>query len=281
MTARRPIDAGPATRGKEIHLILIWSNARSHADRIMADIGSQFVVREVVSLAWTPERFSENLTRFYGTHLPPQSEKERHCGTAPFLVIVVEDSRPVYRRRWTNRGWATVNTALFRAKLRYRRWAGSAYGVHTSDTREEAARDVFFLLGRRPSLYTEYTDDRGLWDGTIEERSADLTGADGWATFDELLEAIRLVTPCSVSAGLAEDTVDLVVDDVWWAEVIANGRRVGGDRSISVVSVAGRDVVLRLHASGRRVREPSRMVRWIRPLVGGFRAASQCFRGGR
>jgi len=278
VTARRPIDAGPATRGKEIHLILIWSNARRHAERIIADIASQFVVREVVSLAWTPERFSENLTRFYGTHLPPQSEKERQCGTAPFLVIVVEDSRPVYRRRWTNRGWATVNTALFDAKLRYRRWAESAYAVHTSDTREEAAHDLFFLLGRRPS---SWTDDRGLWDGTIEERSADVMGVDGWATFDELLEAIRLVTPCAVSAGLTEDTVDLVVDDVWWAEVIANGRRDGGDRSISVVRVAGRDVAVRLQASGRHVREPSRIVHWLRPLVAGFRAASRWFRGDR
>jgi len=254
----------------ELHLILIWSSALGQAERILADIRNRLVVREVVSIAWTRARFSENLTRFYGTHLPPESEKERHCGTAPFLVIVVEDARPVYRRRWTNRGPATVNAALFDAKLRYRRWTGNAHRVHTSDTRDEAARNLFFLLGRRPSSYSE---GPRLWDGRIEKRARDLSGADGWTTFAELLEAVRLVTPCAVSEPLRNDTVDLVVDDVWWAEVIVNGRRVVGNGSTSIARVARRDVVVRLHASGRRVREPSRLIRWVHPLVAGYRTA--------
>ena len=266
------------TSANELHLVIIWSSALGHAERILTDLRSRFVVREVISLTWTPERFSENLTRFYGTHLPPGSEKECHCGTAPFLVVVVEDAKPVYRRRWTNRGPAAVNTALFGAKLRYRYWTGNAYSIHTSDTREEAAHNLFFLLGRRPSSYAE---GRRSWDGRVEARAHDLLGADGWATLDQLLEAIGHVTPCSVSEGSRADTVDLVVDDVWWADIIVNGRRVTGADSTSIASVAGRDLAVCLHAGGRPVREPSRILRWVRPLVAAFRAASRLFSDSR
>ena len=35
--------------------------------------------------------FGKNLTSFYGTNLPPNSKKEKHCGNGEFLLITFYD----------------------------------------------------------------------------------------------------------------------------------------------------------------------------------------------
>ena len=80
------------------------------------------------------ETFARNLSRMYGDDLPPNSAKELHCGNGPFLVAVVEDLRPRYRLRRTNRGLRILNSAVFDARRRYRRWTDGGYKVHASDS---------------------------------------------------------------------------------------------------------------------------------------------------
>lgn len=177
-------------RQSEIHVFLLWSQARSRQDRILSDLRRRFEILEAVELGWQPARFSESLTCLYGTALPPGSDKERTCGTGPPLAIVVEDGNPRYGMRRTTRGLARVNVRMFSAKRRYRRWTGGGHRVHASQNRREAERDLFLLLGRRSSSYADAS-----WNGSIRTAPGDLFGADGWRDLQELCTAFELSLP--------------------------------------------------------------------------------------
>jgi hypothetical protein len=202
----------------EIHVFVLWSRARNQQERILADLRRQFIVLDVAELGWHPARFSESLTCLYGTALPPNSDKERECGTGPPLAIVVADHRPRYGLRRTTRGMARVNARTFAAKRRYRRWTGGGHRVHATQTPGEAERDLYLLLGRRPSSYA-----LAHWDGSVREAPGDLFGADGWRSLGELCTAFELSLPyvllgdAAVLQGREEDAERLVVlAEEWW-----------------------------------------------------------------
>jgi hypothetical protein len=205
---------GPRLNAPEVCVFVIWSTARPWSDAILADLQKRFVIADVVELTWSRERFAHHLTRFYGTALPPDSDKERQCGTDPFLVVVALDLHPRYGIRRTTRGFRRVNVRAAAAKRRYRRLAGGGFAVHGSLDCGEARRDLRLLLGCGPE---EMLDRR--WDGTVRTLTV---GALEWSSTDELIGAIASATPATLETddGL---TVVVQTDDPWWAAVIAGG----------------------------------------------------------
>lgn len=243
----------------EVHVFLLWSNALGSSDRILADIRSRFRVLDVFSVEWSREHFAHNLTRFYGQTLPSGSEKEVHCGVGPFLVVVVEDPQPAYARRRTTRGQVTLNVRMFDAKKRYRRWTGGGHRVHATVNPREADKDLFLLLGLRTASYASRED----WAGNVVTLRRDLTGADGWESRAELLTAVETVTGYVAldARNGAEESLELLVNNAWWAARIANG--VGESDGDQHVTVADHGVRLRLTEVGDGSLDPF----WQRELL--------------
>ena len=204
----------------EVHLFVVWSEARVAERRILEDAAARFRLLDLVEVTWSAEAFSGSLVRFYGSALPPGSEKELHCGTGPFLVAVVEDPRPRYRPRRTGRGWARVNASVIDARTRYREWTGGGYRVHASETAAEAERDLVLLFGRRSA---DFAAAAPAPDGP-RRHDADLVGTRGWADPGELRLALEVTSGASALPTVDGVDLALAVSDLWWAEQIAGGR---------------------------------------------------------
>jgi peptidoglycan/xylan/chitin deacetylase (PgdA/CDA1 family) len=252
----------------ELHLFVIWSRGREHERAILADIAAEFGVLDVLEVSWTAARFADNLTRFYGEALPSGSEKERHCGNGPFLVVVVRDREPMLElRRVRGRRLQVVDVHMLEAKERYRSWTGGGHRVHATLDPAEFAHDLYLLLGRLPSYY----DGAREWDGQVTPWAADLVGTDGWRSLDELLTALEVTLGRVALREPFERGQRLVldVDDAWWAAVVANGRPGLRDpwARRHEVDLAGEKVPLELHASEQRSRKSR-----LRELAGGARA---------
>lgn len=131
----------------EIHLFILWENARVLQDKILTDIKENFELLDIIEIKWDEENFAHNLRCFYGVNLPKNSKKEQHCGNGPFLLLLVRDTEPLYRRRRTTSGSKIVNVNLFDSKEMYRKWLGGGHKVHASNDVEESYHDLKLLLG--------------------------------------------------------------------------------------------------------------------------------------
>lgn len=227
-----------------MHLFLLWSEARSEEAAIVDDIETRFEVLDRVEIAWSQgARFAANLSRLYGSDLPPGSDKELHCGTGPFLVLVVADHHPRYRPRRTNRGIKLLNSSVFDARRRYRSWTGGGHKVHASDSVTETRRNLALLLGEPLGQLRRRRSPRG----TVARRlDVDLTGADGWDSRQQLLLALR-THGARVRRPRSRRALALSAADVWEVELIAGGRPTGPGRR--AVTVADDVVDLVLHES--------------------------------
>lgn len=256
-------------RSPETHTFVIWSRARPKAQRILEDIARRFTIQDVSELSWSEARFADNLTRFYLQQLPPGSNKEKHCGTGPFLVVVVEDPRPVHEPRATARGMVAVNAGMYDAKARYRSWTGGGHRVHASVSAKEADHDLLLLLGERAEAFRG-----GGWDGTIRSRSQDLLGTEGWTNLRQLLAAVELTMtytllgPAEALGETLPETIDapidLLVEDAWWAGVLLDVHPAQHEVSMTQhrIRVAGRPLTVRLH-SGTEELDPA----WYAEIV--------------
>jgi hypothetical protein len=198
----------------EVHLFVLWSEARHAETEILEDVARHFRMLDLAEVTWSPEAFAQNLRCLYGTALPPDSPKERHSGTGPFLVVVVEDERPHHRlrrlgKRWR---WRRVNARVIDARRRYRSMTNGGYRVHASENEREANRDLVLLFGRRAEEFLTGADPKGT-----RRHTADIIGTHGWLDARQLLLALevtsgqRLIDP--------PQGVDLAIEvqDLWWA----------------------------------------------------------------
>jgi hypothetical protein len=254
---------------REIHLFVLWPNALASRDEILTDLAREFVIREVVEVHWTIERFGENLERLYSTKLPPSSGKMRHCGVGPFLAVVVEDERPAYaERRTTSGSMASVNARTFDARARYRSWTGGGHRVHSTLTLPEADRDLFLVLGRRVMSYAAGIGE--AWDGTVRTHEEDVVGTGGSWSAHDLFDALDVATDYVVASSAdaltrvadesdADETPPgcggvptILVGDIWEAHFVTQGKARGRHFTYARVraSVEGRPVVLHLRQMG-------------------------------
>jgi peptidoglycan/xylan/chitin deacetylase (PgdA/CDA1 family) len=207
----------------DLHLFIVWSRGRDKESEILSDLARHFTLLEVREVTWTEAEFSRNLTRFYGEALPSGSEKERHCGNGPFLVLIVADDEPRLSLRYLKRGRAqVVDLRVLEAKERYRDWTGGGHRVHATLDPPEFAHDLFLLLRRLPSDY----GDADEWNGEVVPFERNLVGAGGWRDLDELLVGLELTVgqiALTKPAASGNGRVSLAVDDPWWAAVVADG----------------------------------------------------------
>ena len=174
----------------EIHLFILWENARVRQEQILADIKSYFTILKQYSVKWSPSMIASNFTRFCGTRLGSNLPyKISDCGIGEFLVVIVRDDNPIYEMRDTFHGSVSVNTKMYDAKQRYRNWTGGGIRVHATDNTIETNHDLALLLGQNAEQYVLKIPILG-----VECLSKDLEGAHGW-TWQQLTFVLKNTAP--------------------------------------------------------------------------------------
>jgi len=257
----------------EIHLFLIWSNARPTFAKILDDLRGRFEVLTHVDIRWSAEKFASNMTRFYGVNLPSQSYKEVHCGNGPFAMVLVRDAAPKYEERKTSRGPVVVNTNMFDAKSVYREWTGGGHRIHATNSIEECRHDVALLTGLGPEAFLQERAARGAPDGELLER--DLTGARGWRDLRELFGVLNQCTRTVVLRNFeampdeytlaGHGDIDLLCEDPVMAAYVLGGERAFPDarRVHYYVKLGGERVPFDLRSPDDRYMEPE----WSRAIL--------------
>jgi hypothetical protein len=166
----------------EIHLFILWQTALEQEQAIIADMQCHFSILASYQIQWSPEKFSENLSRFYGQKLPSGSQKEKQCGRGAFLLVLVRDEKPQQGERSTSAGNELVNTNMFDAKERYRALTGGGHRVHGTNSEKETEHDLALLLGKTTREYTNLSASN-----TSKSLQQDLQGAHGWDSLNQLL----------------------------------------------------------------------------------------------
>ena len=224
-------------------MFVLWSEARTCEDRIVADLADRFDLLDLVEVTWSLQHFGRSLTNFYGSALPSGSAKEQECGTGPFLVAVVRDRRPFPQpRRVGRRRFELVNSRVARARARYRKWTGGGYKVHASASVAEADRNLVLLFGRRGSSFLGGRHQPG---DLIRRHDADPIGTHGWDDLDQLLLALDVTSKQRILDD-SDGELHLEVDDLWWAERVLSGGPVEGPHA---VLIAGHPRKIVLHPS--------------------------------
>ena len=179
---------------REIHLCIVWDRARHIQDAFIEQLRARFKLLAAYELTWSEERFATNLSRFYGKKLTADSDKQRHCGTGSFLVLLFEDESPVYAHRLTLGGRRRVNSAVFDLKDHFRSRAQGSLPIHATNDIDETRHDLFLLLGQRLEDFVASVAD-SEWQGQIKQLRQELVGDSGWASLPELFTALNETTP--------------------------------------------------------------------------------------
>lgn len=177
---------------EELHLFIIWQNARNKQEEIIEDIRKNFNIIKVYNMCWSQNEFSNNLSRFYGTNLPKGSGKEQHCGNGEFLLIIVKDLKPKYEERMTSKGSKVVNTNMFDKKEQYRKWTGGGHRIHATNDEKETNHDLTLLLGKNIEDYLK--ENSKQWNEEIEDISTDLFGSVCWKSTSDMFYALNNCT---------------------------------------------------------------------------------------
>jgi len=186
----------------ELHLIVLWANARYKESEILDDIKTHVDIMDAYDVHWSCDCVADNFSRFYGTNLPKNSYKEQECGTTGFLLLVVRDNNPKYEMTETSRGHEYVNVNIFELKQKYRKWTGGGHKIHTTNSVVETNHDSALLLGLnyddlKKSLSKE-------WDGKIKTIQRDITGARGWKDLNEFFYILNATTDYVVLRGFED-----------------------------------------------------------------------------
>lgn len=186
----------------EIHLFVIWENARYLQDEILADIAKHFTILKQYEITWTPSLAASNIVRFCGTRLGTNLKyKITDCGIGEFLVVVVRDENPIYEERKTIHGTVDVNVNMFEAKQRNRQWTGGGIKIHASDNTIETAHDLALLLDLSLEDFSG-----GQTYSSIEHLHKDVAGTGGWHSLQQL---------CFVLKHTAPYIKNVEPDDIW------------------------------------------------------------------
>ena len=169
----------------ELHLFLIWNAAYYKLEEIICDISKNFKILKKLEIQWNKDRFSENLTQFYGTKLLDNSFKEKHCGNGPFTIVIVEDHKVNYDYRLTSKGKKNVNVNMFDLKMKYRKMTGGGHKIHATNSNFETKHDLILLLGK--TLEEIKVNDKN----NSQCIHRDIEGIDGWKDLAHLFKIVN------------------------------------------------------------------------------------------
>lgn len=186
----------------EIHLLMLWEQARPHSKDVISDIEKHAKIRAVFEIKWDERHFQENLQRFYLKNATWMFEKMRRCGMGTMLAVILQDDNPQHDLRKTSAGNRMVNTMLFDKKQEYRKWAGQGSyvdSIHTTVTKDEAEHDIMMLFGKNPADLVR--DLPNNWNGTVLEHHKNLAGSEGFSSLSSLFYFLNSTTKYVVLRG--------------------------------------------------------------------------------
>ncbi len=186
-------------KNPEIHLIVLWANARYKENEIIEDVKSHLDIMAAYDVHWSCDCVSDNFSRFYGVNLPNRSEKEKECGTTGFLLLVVRDNKPKYEMVETSRGHERVNVNIFSLKQKYRQWTRGGHKIHTTNSVNETNHDSALLLGLNYDDLKKSLPKK--WDGKVKTVHRDITGAHGWDSLKQFFYTLNATTDYIVLRG--------------------------------------------------------------------------------
>ncbi len=224
----------------ENHLFILWSKSLYKKDVIINDIAKTFKILKTYNVSWSQEKFSENLSRFYGEKLPSYSEKQKHCGVDDFICIVIKDENPCYQSIdiGNNRGFIDVNINVYNKKKEYREWTGGGHRVHATNDTAEYKHDSFLLFGLDEcNLLDSMPPD--FCKSSITNWKYDLIGSKGWDSFNDVTYALSLATRYVILRGeftdelfKEKDDVDILVENRTELIYLLNAKHQGKKHSI-------------------------------------------------
>lgn len=249
----------------EIHLFVLWQNARQSEERILADMRENLDVLATVDSSWPVAVSAEQgFRRFYGTFLQDAAGKVRRVGSGNFLVVVVRDNAPVYEYVETARGIERVDVNIFHKKYEYRSWVGGQHRVHGTNSPEEAKRDVMLLTGIPLAEWVS--------GAAVGKPQTVLPGQSGWARLDEMFRFLNETIPYAVLRNgdslpsqfdPLHDDIDLLVSDAKDCIGLLGARKIAGGGSLYAVQVGGQNVKLDIRSVGDGYYDTS----WARDML--------------
>ena len=241
---------------KELHLIIIWENGRYKEKEIIKSISEKFELVEKYKINWNKNLFGKNLTTFYGTNLPPKSEKENHCGKGEFLLIIFYDNDPKYGYVETSKGKEKVNTNIFACKEKFRDLTGGGHKIHSTNSPLETNHDLTLLLGIN---YNDYEislknklDKNKENENIVENIPNNIIGVNGWESLEQLFYVMNSSLDYVVMRNFEylpdnrfskeHGDIDVLVKDLDQAVFITNAKRLYKKRY--KINVDGKDVLV-------------------------------------
>lgn len=195
---------------QEIHLFILWENALFKKQEILEDMRKSFDILAMYNITWSKKKFSENLSRFYGTNLPKGCGKEEHCGTGTFFLVIVSCNNPKYDKRDTSKGVQIVNVDMFDKKTYYRELTGGGHRVHATNSEIETNHDLTLLLGKS---IKDFIKENPKFDIQEESLNQDLIGANGWKSVEEMFYVLNNCTNYAILRNYETLPEEIYVND--------------------------------------------------------------------
>jgi len=180
---------------KELHLAIIWQKGRHKEKEIIDLISKQFELLEQYKFNWDKNLFSKSLSSFYGTNLPLNSKKEKHCGNGEFLLLTFYDNKPRYDFVETSRGSEKVNLNVFELKSKCRHITEGGHKIHTTNSSSETNHDLTLLFGVNYSAYEKLLNKKKInpYDqkNVINNTPREIIGINGWDSLEQLFYVLN------------------------------------------------------------------------------------------
>lgn len=213
----------------EIHIFIIWDNARKKELEIISDIKKRFQVLQIYEIYWSEQEFERNLLRLYGNSLKNATSKKVACGDGPFLFLVIKDNDPKYEKRNTLHGEDIVNINIFDKKIEYRKIVEGGQRIHASNSEKEAERNIGLIVNKSTKDFHEENNK-------IEEIHGDLIGSKKWESLEQLFRILNQSLdyvvlrnfeelPNKYNKGFEGD-IDILAEDKNEIELITNAEKI-------------------------------------------------------
>lgn len=233
----------------DVGLIVIWPDHLDKVELIVDELSEKFKILECYDLEWDKKSLYQNFYRFYGDRLATSSIKEKTTSGTISRLIIYEDINPTYEFRTTARGIEKVNSNFFDTKKRFRKKFNTRFGIHASNDERETNRDLCLLLGINLEDYKKKNIPE--YCAEIKYLKRDISGINGWNTFEEFFYFINAVEPYVVLRN--EDTVfnlpegediDFLVYDPVRFAYFTNAKKLskGTQRANYEIKVSGRKI---------------------------------------
>lgn len=204
----------------DIQCFIIWKNARHKENEIFSLIQKDFDILKIYYVNWSPDKFGENLSAFYGDNFIYNRMQRQIRGEGEFIFILGRTKQPVYEIRQTNRGAVSVNIRAYDLKQKIRSELVGNFSFHSSNNMDETRHAVVLILGKSLKDLCAVED----FDGQSEIVHQDIPCVCGYKNLREFFYILNETCRYAVLRGFdaLPDThtyekngdIDLLVDDM-------------------------------------------------------------------